>query len=170
MSDRGAEKYERQKQRSREWKKRNPERHAELARAYRARNKEKSDAQNRLNYAIRQGRMERQPCEKCGTTNRVHAHHYDYSKPYDVEWLCYKCHKGVHPVTEEDKRVKFAGASPAVLNGEDNPNAKLSEKDVLQIRAMLGIGISQTKIAKTFDIAQSIISKIKRGVAWGHIR
>jgi hypothetical protein len=83
---------------SRSWKQENPERHAELAREYRSRHPEKIVAQNRLNYAIRKGRVQRQPCEECGTAKRVHAHHLSY-KPedwYNVRWLCYVCHELEH--------------------------------------------------------------------------
>jgi len=37
--------------------------------------------------AIRDGRLVRQPCEKCGAIE-VEAHHDDYGKPLDVRWLC----------------------------------------------------------------------------------
>lgn len=83
---------------SRRWKDRHPGRHAELAREYRERHPEKIIAQNRLNYAIRKGTVVRQPCEACGTTDRVHAHHVSY-KPEDwfnVNWLCFVCHKIEH--------------------------------------------------------------------------
>jgi hypothetical protein len=146
---------------SRAWKKNNPERHAELARAYRARNREKTKAQNRLNYAIRKGRMARLPCEVCGTRERVHAHHHDYSKPLDVRWLCLQCHKDAHPVDDEDKVVKFSGAKRAELNGGDNPNAMLSDADACQVRALLAAGISQQKIAVLYGVHQTTISRIK---------
>lgn len=35
-------------------------------------------------------------CPKCGSTKRIQAHHEDYSKPYDVIWLCEVCHKQLH--------------------------------------------------------------------------
>jgi hypothetical protein len=87
---------------SRAWKDRNPDRHAELAREYRKRHPEKIIAHNRLNYAIRMGRVVRLPCGVCGTTEKVHAHHvsYDPADWYNVKWLCYVCHKIEHTEPE----------------------------------------------------------------------
>lgn len=83
---------------SRAWKQTNPERHAKLAREYRERHPEKIVAQNRLNYAVRKGRVVRLPCEVCGTTDRVHGHHpsYDPKDWYNVRWLCSVCHTSEH--------------------------------------------------------------------------
>jgi len=33
-----------------------------------------------------------QPCEECGTTERVQRHHEDYEKPEEVRFLCQSCH------------------------------------------------------------------------------
>lgn len=79
------------------WKKRNPERHAKLAREYRKKHPEKIMAQNRLNYAIRKGRLKRQLCEICGA-GKAHAHHVSYEPKdwYNVRWLCYVCHELEH--------------------------------------------------------------------------
>lgn len=85
-----------QLQASRTWKQNNLDRHAELSREYRKRHPEKIIAQNRLNYAIKKGLIKRQPCEGCGTDQKVHAHHHNYDDWYNVKWLCYVCHKLEH--------------------------------------------------------------------------
>jgi hypothetical protein len=39
-------------------------------------------------YYIYSGKLKRQPCERCGSSDNIQAHHEDYSKPRDVMWLC----------------------------------------------------------------------------------
>lgn len=46
----------------------------------------KKRARSLIQSAVRRGKIQRQPCEKCGQKSQ--AHHHDYSKPYDVSWLC----------------------------------------------------------------------------------
>jgi ferredoxin len=31
-------------------------------------------------------------CTNCGKHCRPDSHHYDYSRPYDITWLCRSCH------------------------------------------------------------------------------
>ena len=49
-----------------------------------------------ISRAIKQGKLKRQPCEICGSTKSVCAHHDDYAKPFDVRWLCQKHHIQYH--------------------------------------------------------------------------
>ena len=36
-------------------------------------------------------------CQICGNKDRkIHAHHFDYSKPLEVTWVCVNCHKDLH--------------------------------------------------------------------------
>lgn len=77
--------------------------HPEKAKAYfakwKAANPEKVFAHDAVNNAIRDGRLSRDPCEVCGTTECIEGHHPDYMKPLDVHWLCREhhglCHRGV---------------------------------------------------------------------------
>ncbi len=59
----------------------------------RANNPEKYRARTAVNNAVRDGRLVREPCKVCGTTERVQGHHSDYHRPLDVEWLCFYCHR-----------------------------------------------------------------------------
>jgi hypothetical protein len=67
----------------------------ENQRRMRARHPDKYRARQMVGNAIRGGRLKRQPCETCGTTKRIQAHHDDYSKPLDVRWFCFKHHREV---------------------------------------------------------------------------
>ena len=49
-----------------------------------------------LGNAVRDGRVIKGPCEVCGSTERIHGHHEDYAKPFDVRWLCPKHHAEAH--------------------------------------------------------------------------
>lgn len=72
------------------------DRHTEITRRWRDKNKEKRRAHDAVRYALKKGTLVRQPCERCGSTHRVEAHHDDYSKPLDVKWLCEEHHKQRH--------------------------------------------------------------------------
>lgn len=55
----------------------------------------KYKAHNSLNNALRDGKIEKSPCEICGNEKSV-AHHDDYNKPLSVRWLCQAHHKQWH--------------------------------------------------------------------------
>ena len=62
---------------------------------YREKHPEKYKAHSILCYAIMSGKLKKQPCYICGDMH-VHGHHYDYSKPLDVIWLCPTHHRWIH--------------------------------------------------------------------------
>jgi hypothetical protein len=41
------------------------------------------------------GELVPRPCRECGD-RRVQAHHRDYSRPLDVDWLCFPHHRAEH--------------------------------------------------------------------------
>lgn len=49
------------------------------------------------NRAVELGFLTRpELCPQCGRDGKIHAHHEDYTKPLDVEWLCTVCHGERH--------------------------------------------------------------------------
>lgn len=48
-----------------------------------------------VSNALRDGKLTREPCEKCGD-DKVHGHHDDYAKPLEVRWLCSIHHNEWH--------------------------------------------------------------------------
>jgi len=66
-------------------------------RAWRSQNREKARAWSCVGNAITRGELIKpNKCEKCGMEDRIHAHHDDYSRPLDIQWLCHKCHMKIH--------------------------------------------------------------------------
>lgn len=65
-------------------------------RIFEQRHPEKARAYVLVRLAINRGDLVRQPCEVCGTTEQINAHHEDYSKPLDVMWLCAMHHRMHH--------------------------------------------------------------------------
>jgi len=59
--------------------------------------KKKVQANNKLKYEVRQGRILRpDKCQKCGKACKPDGHHWDYDLPLDVIWLCKMCHNALH--------------------------------------------------------------------------
>lgn len=66
-------------------------------RRYRQDNPSKVKAQNVVNSLVRNGTITRpDTCSACGGGGRIEAHHDDYSKPLDIQWLCRSCHRRHH--------------------------------------------------------------------------
>ncbi len=76
---------------------RDAEARKKMASDYRAKHPNREKAHNILRGHVRGGRIVRPPsCQSCGDNGRLQAHHYDYSEPCDVFWLCASCHGLLH--------------------------------------------------------------------------
>lgn len=97
---------------NREWARRNPEVRREACRRQYKRelieyggrrpskqsDRIKHNAHVKVEAAVRRGDLVRPlACQICGISDRaIHAHHPNYAKPLDVQWLCAPCHGLLH--------------------------------------------------------------------------
>lgn len=130
---------------------------------------EKKIAHRKVRNAIKRGDLERPSvCSRCGEEPKkakggramIHAHHHDYQRPLDVEWICARCHR------EETPLPKNPGA-PA--RGESNGQSKLSEKDVIAARRLRADGLVYREIADRFGVNKRTIMRAIKGQQWAHI-
>ena len=64
-------------------------------------------ANHKVEKAIMRGKLTKMPCEKCGATETVYAHHDDYNKPLEVRWLCVDCHFDWHSKNHAIEKVEL---------------------------------------------------------------
>ena len=79
-----------------------PERKAkklEYQRKHRALNAMQTKARQMVVTATRAGLIAPQPCEDCGFIGSTEGHHEDYTKPLELIWLCFRCHRIRHGQT-----------------------------------------------------------------------
>lgn len=56
-------------------------------------NKRQTQAHKQVAYALKTGKLTRpSKCDVCGQECKPEAHHDDYKRPLDVQWLCTVCH------------------------------------------------------------------------------
>ena len=64
-------------------------------------NKIKHNTRKRTLRAIKSGKLIKPlNCEICGLEKPLEAHHTDYSKYLEVQWLCKTCHENTHHLNE----------------------------------------------------------------------
>lgn len=112
MSNRDPEKYRQQQIRqydlnksqrqeyARQWRKDNKEHFRSIIEQWQQENPEKIAAYQAVSRAVKNGTLKKPSyCSYCGTfyeAKDIHGHHFDHSKPLEVVWLCYKCHREFH--------------------------------------------------------------------------
>lgn len=77
----------------------------EYCKNYRERFPKKYRAHQMVGYAIKAGNLVAEPCEQCSRVNNTHAHHDDYSRPFNIRWLCPPCHKRWHMENGEGRNA-----------------------------------------------------------------
>lgn len=72
---------------------------------YRKNSKEKCQAEGKLDEALRRGKIKRpEECSVCHIKCKPQGHHFDYTKPLDVIWVCPSCHSKIHKELRQKAR------------------------------------------------------------------
>ena len=80
----------------------------DLEKGYEYTNNHKAEfsAERKVHYALRHGKMVKPSnCQVCGIMAALCGHHHDYTKPLDVIWVCYSCHKLIHNGTIDKDKI-----------------------------------------------------------------
>lgn len=106
------------------WRRENQRQHRETQARHRKRHPEKARARAIVLTAVHDGRLEKPAhCESCQELTLavdLHGHHEDYSKPYEVQWLCRACHMDTHGGTF---RQDLALSGQITTRNPPNPSA-----------------------------------------------
>lgn len=93
---------------------------------------EKCRARSLLSNAIVDGKIIKPKiCSLCGSDQfSIDAHHPDYSKPYDVVWLCKPCHGIVHRKikSHRDRLSEKTSKEDATVKTRDESTREASEE------------------------------------------
>jgi len=79
---------------------------------YRSHHPKAVEAHRLVHQAIKRGLLQRLPCCLCGLP-KSEAHHEDYSKPFDLVWLCVRHHQDRHIHL---RNAKTLGQEPMPIN------------------------------------------------------
>jgi hypothetical protein len=60
-------------------------------------------ARSKFRAAVARGKIEKKPCAVCGE-EKVEGHHFDYTKPLEVIWLCKVHHGAIHGAANPKKK------------------------------------------------------------------
>lgn len=101
-----SEKREQINEKERRWRLKNRKRTLENQKSRRLQSPEKHRAREAVRLAERRGDLVRPTvCSQCQRSDaKIEAHHPDYSKPLNIQWLCVPCHRRRHaktPVVDE---------------------------------------------------------------------
>ncbi len=67
---------------------------------------DKNKSRDALKYAVKKGKILRQPCFFCGE-RKTQAHHLIYSHPFKVVWVCSSHHAAIHTRERHEHKADF---------------------------------------------------------------
>jgi hypothetical protein len=120
-------------------------------------------ANEAVQYALRMGTLQKQPCEVCGD-QKAYAHHDDYEKQLEVRWLCPGHHNQWHAENGEGKNGRTGECGI-----QHRPKTRLTDELVIQIRSEYEPGSrtnGSTALARKYGISASHVLGIVKEKTW----
>lgn len=128
-------------------------------------NPEKVSAHGAVQRAIRKGVLVRPGrCDSCLRDCRPDAHHWDYSKPLSVEWLCRRCHAAVDAVRAAMESPRIALDPQQQISGGQQRGAGVVVNFVGTHRQG---DLQQGAVDSFADRSSSVSSRAKRDLHTG---
>lgn len=119
-----------------------------------------------VRVALEKGHLIRpDSCQRCNAPNtpcsdgrsRIQAHHHDYSKPLDVEWICAACHRRDTPLPTQPR--------PDYLP----PNTLFTGEAVLNARRLRQLGWTYPAIARLYGVHKNTARQAVVGITWKYL-
>lgn len=110
-------------------------------------------AEKAITNAVALGQIQQLPCEVCGS-DFTEAHHADYTKPFDVRWLCRTHHRAVHgsraivPPHNRTRRRSLEAAMPLILDVTQQVRDEMDRQ-----------GLTQADLARIAGVTQPIVHR-----------
>ncbi len=67
-------------------------------------------------------------------------------------------------------RACYSGPGLNVARGSHSGHARLTEKQVVEMRRLYARGALQRELAQKYGVSQSVISEALRGLTWSHVK
>lgn len=98
---------------------------------------------SKLRAAVKGGAVSKPSvCERCGRepkSTELHGHHEDYTKPYEVWWLCIRCHAAVHNKNGDEWTEARRAAMGAHPRGRSIPPCPAGHTPAAPVQQPVGV-------------------------------
>lgn len=123
-----------------------------------------------VTMAKKAGTLVPMPCCVCGSTEKIEAHHEDYTKPNVIVWLCLPCHRAHHAAMGSyagRKPLRFvdvefdASSLPEIVRKDFEAHAHLARQTPGQLLADLVKEKIAAQTQPSTPIAEAEVSAIE---------
>jgi hypothetical protein len=134
--------------------------------------KTKKAVYSSYNLALRKGLLIKKPCIICGTSERIEGHHFDYSKPLEVIWMCKKDHMELHAHHRRENLDKNSISARLRRNEKEISLLLKSGKSIKEVAELMVVTYSNLygfarkkkmlkRKTKKFDWARDVFTVVK---------